>query len=72
MAQGNGWPRGRTYWLLGTIGLLALGALIGAVLGSIALGITIGAILSIGWLLAYESRRGKNVGVNDESHGIEL
>ena len=55
MAQGKGWPRGRTYWLLGTIGLLA-----------------IGAILSIGWLMAYESRRGKNVGVNDETHGIEL
>ena len=72
MAQGNGWPRGRTYWLLGTIALLAIGALIGAVLGSVPLGITLGAIVSIGWLLAYESRRGRNVGVNDESHGIEL
>jgi len=72
MAQGKGRHRGRTYWLLGTVGLLAVGALIGAVLGSIALGITIGAIVSIGWLMAYESRRGKNVGVNDETHGIEL
>lgn len=72
MAQGKGWPRGRTYWLLGTIALLALGALIGAVLGSIPLGIVIGLIVSIGWLMAYESRRGRNVGVNDETHGIEL
>ncbi|HWI31383.1 MAG TPA: hypothetical protein VNT50_07815 [Microbacterium sp.] len=72
MAQGNGWPRGRTHWLIGTVLLLALGALVGAVLGNIALGVVIGLIVSIGWLMAYESRRGRNVGVNDESHGIEL
>lgn len=73
MAQRTGWPRGRTQWIFGAIALLIVGALIGAVLNNIWLGLTIGVLISIGWLIAYESWRGNNNrGVNDESNGIEL
>lgn len=73
MAQRTGWPRGRTQWIFGAIALLIVGALVGAVLNNIWLGLTIGVLISIGWLIAYESWRGNNNrGVNDESNGIEL
>lgn len=73
MAQRTGWPRGRTQWLFGAIGLLIVGALVGAVLNNVWLGLTLGVLISIGWLIAYESWRGNNNrGVNDESNGIEL
>jgi hypothetical protein len=68
----TGWPRGRMSWLLGTVGLVALGVLFGLIFGNVWLGIILSAIVSIGWLIAYESSRGRNVGVNDEDHGIEL
>ena len=73
MAQSSsGWPRGRWSWLLGTLGLLALGVLFGLIFGNVCLGVVLGAVVSIGWLIAYESWRGRNVGVNDEDHGIQL
>jgi hypothetical protein len=73
MAQSSsGWPRGRLSWLLGTLGLLALGVLFGLIFGNVWLGLVLGAVVSIGWLIAYESWRGRNVGVNDDDHGIEL
>ncbi len=65
-------PRGRTRWLLGTVLLLALGVLFGLVFGNVWLGIVLGAAVSVGWLIAYESWRGRNAGVNDPDHGIEL
>ncbi|KAA9155875.1 hypothetical protein [Microbacterium lushaniae] len=68
----TGWPRGRTQWILGTILLLALGVLFGMVFGNVWLGIVLSAVISIGWLLAYESWRGRNSGVNDPDRGIEL
>ncbi|MGP3534432.1 hypothetical protein ACTU3I_06520 [Microbacterium sp. RD1] len=68
----TGWPRGRTQWLLGTVLLLALGVLFGLIFGNIWLGIVLGAAVSIGWLIAYESWRGRNSGVNDDDRGIEL
>lgn len=68
----SAFPRGRVSWLLGTILLLGLGVLFGLVFGNVWLGIILGAVISIGWLIAYESWRGRNVGVNDENHGIEL
>lgn len=70
--EGTGWPRGRTHWILGTVALLALGVLVGLVLQNVWLGIVLGAVISVGWLIAYESWRGRNVGVNDDDHGIEL
>jgi hypothetical protein len=72
MTERTPWPRGRWTWLLGTIGLLAAGVLVGLLLQNWLLGLTIGVIVSLGWLLAYESWRGRNVGVNDEDHGIRL
>jgi uncharacterized membrane protein len=70
--SGTGWPRGRTQWILGTVVLLALGVLFGLIFGNVWLGVVLGAVVSIGWLIAYESWRGRNVGVNDDDHGIEL
>lgn len=73
MADQTGWPRGRKQWLFGAIGLLILGAIVGLALGNIWLGLALGVLISLGWLFAYESWRGRNnTGVNDEDHGIEL
>ncbi|GEB46293.1 MULTISPECIES: hypothetical protein [Microbacterium] len=69
---GTGWPRGRTYWVLGSLLLLGLGVLFGLVWQNVWLGIVIAAAVSVGWLIAYESSRGRNVGVNDEDNGIHL
>ena len=52
--------------------LLIAGGLVGAILGSVWVGIVIGMAVSLGWLIAYESWRGRNAGVNDDSHGIQL
>jgi len=72
MQSGTGWPQGRTYWILGTVVLLVLGVLFGLVFQNVWLGIVLAAIVSIGWLIAYESSRGRNVGVNDPDNGVEL
>lgn len=69
---GTGWPRGRTYWVLGSLLLLGLGVLFGLVWQNVWLGVVIAAAVSVGWLIAYESSRGRNVGVNDEDNGIHL
>jgi hypothetical protein len=61
----TGFPRGRIGWIAGTVVLLGLGVLVGAALGSIILGLFIAAIVSIGWLIAYESWRGRTVGLDD-------
>lgn len=61
----EGWPKGRKGWVAGTIVLLALGVVLGLVLGSILLGLTIAVIISIGWLIAYESWRGRTPGLDD-------
>lgn len=68
--QRKTWTRGRTQWLLGTVVIFALGAWIGVVLGNIWLALAL--VISIGWLIAYESWRGRNQGVDDPDHGIEL
>jgi uncharacterized membrane protein YccC len=62
----------RWTWLGGTVLLLALGILIGLILQNVWLGLLLAAIASVVWLVAVESRKGHNTGVNDESHGIEL
>ena len=64
--QSTGWPKGRLQWLIGSIVLFGVGALVGAVLGSILLGLIIALIVSIGWLMAYESWRGKTPDLYDE------
>ncbi|MFF0909338.1 hypothetical protein ACFWZW_01460 [Microbacterium enclense] len=68
----TGWPRGRTHWILGTVVLLGLAVLVGLVLQNVWLGVVLAVVVSIGWLIAYESSRGRNVGVNDPENGVEL
>ena len=69
----TGWPRGRTNWLLGTVLVLALGVLFGLVFGNVWLGLVLAAVVSIGWLIAYESWRGRHVGLNDpDDNGAQL
>ncbi|WP_091230305.1 hypothetical protein [Microbacterium sp. 3J1] len=55
-----------------TAGLLVLGIIIGLIFQNVWLGILLAAIVWLGWFLGYESRRGRNAGVNDEDKGIEL
>ncbi|KDA04980.1 hypothetical protein DC31_02760 [Microbacterium sp. CH12i] len=62
----------RWTWLSGTVVLLILGIVIGLILQNVWLGLLLAAIVSLVWLIAVESRKGGNTGVNDESHGIEL
>ncbi len=61
----RGWPKGRIGWIAGTVVLLVLGIVIGLILGSVWLGLALAAIISIGWLMAYESWRGKNPDLRD-------
>ncbi len=62
----------RWSWLGGTVILIVLGVVIGLILQNVWLGLLLAAIVSLVWLIAVESRKGDNAGVNDESHGIEL
>jgi MFS superfamily sulfate permease-like transporter len=64
--------RNRLTWLGGTVVLLVLGVIIGLIIGNLWLGVTIAVLLSLIWLIAVESRKGGNQGVNDESTGIEI
>jgi Flp pilus assembly protein TadB len=71
--SGTGWPRGRTTWILGTVLLFAGGVLVGILLGNVWVGLLIAAAVSIGWVIAYESWRGRNVGVYDrDDNGAQL
>lgn len=62
----------RWIWLGGTVALVVLGVVIGLILQNVGLGLLLALIVSIVWLIATESRRGDNTGVNDESTGIEV
>ncbi|MGW8481973.1 hypothetical protein ACWGJP_02465 [Microbacterium sp. NPDC055903] len=64
--------RQRWTWVGGTVVLFTLGVVFGLILQNVWLGLLLAAIVSIVWLIAAESRKGDNAGVNDESHGIEL
>jgi len=61
----RGWPKRRLGWIAGTVVLFVLGAAVGLVLGSIWLGLALAAIISIGWLLAYSSWRGRTPDLDD-------
>jgi len=53
-------------WLIGTVVLLAAGAVIGLLLGSLLLGLVLALAVSVGWLMAYESWRGRTPDLYDE------
>lgn len=62
----------RWIWLGGTVVLFVLGVVIGLILQNVWLGLLLALVVSVVWLIAAESRRGGNTGVNDESNGIEV
>lgn len=64
--SGRGWPKGRVGWIVGTIIMLVVGAIVGIVLGSVWLGLLISVIISIGWIIAYESQRGRTPDLYDQ------
>lgn len=69
----GGWQRGHTGWAGGTVLVFALGILFGLVWGNVWLGILLAAVVSIGWLIAYESWRGREVGIeNRDDDGARL
>lgn len=59
----RGWQRGHTYW--GAALVFVLGIVFGLVMNNVWLGLVLAAAISVGWLIAYESRRGRNEGVYD-------
>lgn len=61
----RGWPRGRIGWLVGTLVLLAAGVVFGLILQNVWLGLLLAIIVSIGWLLAYQSWRGRTPRLDD-------
>ncbi|MGO2745630.1 hypothetical protein [Microbacterium sp.] len=67
-----GTKKQRWSWLGGTVVLFIIGIVIGLILQNVWLGLLLALIVSVVWLIAVESRKGGNAGVNDESHGIEL
>jgi len=62
----------RSRSLLLALAVLALGALVGVILQNVWLGLLLGLVVALGVFIAFESARGRNRGVNDEDHGIEL
>jgi hypothetical protein len=69
----TGFPRGRVAWIVGTVVLIGGGVLVGLLLGNIWTGLVLAAAVSVGWLIAYESSRGRNVGLEDrDDDGAQL
>ncbi|GAB3602929.1 hypothetical protein [Microbacterium aureliae] len=69
----GGWTRGHTRWGLGTALLFTVGILFGLIWGNVWLGLVLAGAISIGWLIAYESSRGRNVGIYDrDDDGAQL
>ncbi|TDN91803.1 hypothetical protein [Microbacterium sp. BK668] len=64
--NGRGWPKGRLGWIAGSIIMLIVGAIVGLVLGSIWLGLVIAAVVALGWMIAYESQRGRTPDLYDQ------
>lgn len=70
---GRGWPKGRIGWIAGSIIMLIVGAIVGLALGNIWLGLVIAAVVSLGWVIAYESQRGRTPDLYDkDDNGARL
>ena len=63
--SGRGWPKGRVGWIAGSIIMLLVGSIVGLALGSIWIGLAVAAIVSVGWIIAYESQRGRTSDMYD-------
>ncbi len=69
----TGFPRGRLGWIFGTVLLFVLGAVFGNIWGSLWLGLVLAGAMSIGWLIAYESWRGRTGDLEDpDDNGAQL
>lgn len=67
------WTRGHTGWAFGTAVIFAAGIVFGLIWNNIWVGLVIAAAVSIGWLMAYESWRGRNVGLeNRDDDGAQV
>jgi hypothetical protein len=70
---GTGWPKGRIGWMLGSVLILAAGIVIGLLLSNLVLGIFLAVLFILVWVIAYESWRGRKVGIGDhEDDGAQL
>ncbi|WOF23547.1 hypothetical protein N8K70_02390 [Microbacterium betulae] len=58
--------------VLVSVGVLALAVVVGLILNNVWLGLLLGVIVGLGLFIGFESRRGRNQGVNDDDNGIEL
>ncbi|MFE7846213.1 hypothetical protein ACFUTX_13585 [Microbacterium sp. NPDC057407] len=67
------WTRGHSGWALGTALIFAAGIVFGLIWGQPLVGLFLAFAVSIGWLIAYESWRGRNVGLeNRDDDGAQL
>lgn len=71
--ESTGFPRGRVGWIVGSLLILAIGVVVGMLMGSVAFGLVIAVVVSLGWIIAYESWRGRQVGIYDrDDDGAQL
>ncbi|MBW1638733.1 hypothetical protein [Microbacterium resistens] len=65
-------PRRTGLRILVTLGFLVLGIVVGLILQNVVLALVLAAFIWTIWFLGFETRRGRNTGVNDEDNGIQL
>jgi hypothetical protein len=67
------WTRGHSGWAAGTALIFTAGIVFGLIWGQLLVGLFLAFAVSIGWLIAYESWRGRNVGLeNRDDDGAQL
>jgi hypothetical protein len=67
------WTRGHSGWAVGTALIFTGGIVFGLIWGQLLVGLFLAFAVSIGWLIAYESWRGRNVGLeNRDDDGAQL
>ena len=67
------WTRGHSGWAFGTALIFTVGIVFGLIWGQLLVGLFLALAVSIGWLIAYESWRGRNVGLeNRDDDGAQL
>lgn len=59
-------------YTVGSAVLLVLGVVVGLIFENVWLGLALAVLVSIGWIIAYESWRGGNSGLDDPDRGIEV